>query len=68
MTSMEHELWTEFLKMKPLTFKGNESEDASEFIINWYWKVHKMGIMKQHGIEFVIFYWRKILSYDGGNT
>ena len=34
MTSDQHELFTKFLKLKPPVFKGAESEDAYDFLVD----------------------------------
>ena len=36
MTSDQHKLFTKFLKLKPLVFKGAESEDAYDFLVDFH--------------------------------
>ena len=46
MTSDQHELFTKFLKLKPPVFKGAESEDAYDFLVDCHELLHKMGIVE----------------------
>lgn len=55
MIGMKQSFLTTFLKIKPPTFQVIEPEDAFEFIIDCYNSLHKMGIIKKHRVEFMIF-------------
>ncbi|WMV58075.1 hypothetical protein MTR67_051460 [Solanum verrucosum] len=55
MTRIEHGTLTKFHKIKPPVFQGIKSEDAFEFILNCYERLRKLGIVHQHGVEFVTF-------------
>ena len=46
MTSDQHELFRMFLKLKPPVFKGAESEDAYDFLVDCHELLHKMGIVE----------------------
>ena len=55
MTSYQHELFTKFLKLKPPVFKGAESEDAYDFLVDCHELLHKIGIVERFGIEIVTY-------------
>ena len=55
MKNDQHELFTKFLKLKPPVFKGAESEDAGDFLVDCHELLHKMGIVERFGIEFVTY-------------
>ena len=55
MTSDQHELFSKFLKLKPLVFMGAESEDAYDFLVDCHELLHKMGIVERFGVEFVTY-------------
>ena len=55
MTSDQHELFSMFLKLKPPVFKGAESEDAYDFLVDCHELLHKMGIVERFGVEFVTY-------------
>ena len=44
-TNDQHELFNKFLKLKPPVFKGAESEDAYDFLVDCHELLHKMGIV-----------------------
>ena len=54
-TSDQHELFTDFLKLKPPVFKGAESEDASDFLVDCHELLHKMDIVERFGVEFLTY-------------
>ena len=55
MTSDQHELFSKFLKLNPPVFKGAESEDAYDFLVDCHELLHKMGIVVGFGVEFVTY-------------
>ncbi|TMW87598.1 hypothetical protein EJD97_019736 [Solanum chilense] len=46
MTSDQHELFIKFLKFKPPVFKGAESEDAYDFLVDCHELLPKMDIVE----------------------
>ena len=50
MTNDQHELFSMFLKLKPPVFKGAESEDAYDFLVDCHELLHKMGIVERFGV------------------
>ena len=55
MTGDQHELFIKFLKLKPPVFKGAESEDAYDFLVDCHERLHKMDIVERFGVEFVTY-------------
>ena len=55
MTSDQHELFTKFLKFKLPVFKGAQSEDAYEFLVDCHELLHKQDIVERFGVEFVTY-------------
>ena len=55
MTNDQHKLFSKFLKLKPPVFKGAESEDAYDFLVDCHELLHKMGIVERFGVEFVTY-------------
>ncbi|TMW80438.1 hypothetical protein EJD97_020115, partial [Solanum chilense] len=53
MTGDQHELFIMFLKLKPPVFKGAESEDAYDFLVDCHELLHKKDIVERFGVEFV---------------
>ncbi|TMX02961.1 hypothetical protein EJD97_019042 [Solanum chilense] len=55
MTDNEHEMLTKFLKLTPPVFLGSESKNAYKFILDSGKSFHKLGIVHQHGVDFMYF-------------
>ena len=55
MTNDQHELFSKFLKLKAPVFKGAESEDAYDFLVDCHELLHKMGVVERFGVEFVTY-------------
>lgn len=53
MIDNENGLFCMFMKIKPSILQGTKSEDTLEFFIDCYKYLHKMGIAKKYGVEFV---------------
>ena len=55
MTSDQHELFSKFWKSKTPVFKGAESEDTYDFLVDCHELLHKMVIVERFGVEFVTY-------------
>ena len=55
MISDQHELFSKFLKLKPLVFKGGVSEDAYDFLVDCHDLLNKMDIVESFSVEFVTY-------------
>ena len=55
MTSDQHELFSKFLKLKPPVFKGAESKDAYDFLVDCHELLHKMSTVERFGVEFLTY-------------
>ena len=52
MINDQHVLFSKFLKLKPPVFKGVESEDAYDFLVDCHELLQKMGIVEWLGFDF----------------
>ena len=55
MTVDQHELFIKLLNLKPPVFKGAESEDSYDFLVNCHELLHKMDVVERFGVEFVTY-------------
>ena len=55
MINDQHELLSKFLKLKPPVFKGAESEDVYDFLVDCHELLHMIGIVERFGVEFVTY-------------
>lgn len=55
LTDNERVMLTKFLKLKPPIILCSKIEGVYEFIVDLYERLHKFGIIHQHGVESVSF-------------
>ncbi|KAK4729717.1 hypothetical protein R3W88_022705 [Solanum pinnatisectum] len=55
MTSDQHDLFIKSLKLKPPVFKGTESENAYDFLVDCHELLQKMDIVERFSVEFVTY-------------
>ena len=67
MINDQHELFSKILKLKPPAFKGAESEDAYDFLVDCHELLHKMGIVERFGVEFVSYQFQGNAKIGGGH-
>ena len=65
MTGNEDDMFTIFVKLKPIVFLGSWTKDAYEIILDCYKRKHKLGIIHQHGLSLYSFHF-KVRRNNGG--
>lgn len=53
LTRNEHDILTMFMKLKPPVIHDFDTKDAYAFILDYYERWHKLGIVHQYGVDFV---------------
>ena len=62
----QHEFFIKFLKLKPPVFKGAESEDAYDFLVDCHELLHKMDIVERFGVKLGPISFRGMPKCGGG--
>ena len=70
MTIDEQKMFGRFRLMNPPTYTGDFSEDGYEFIVSCHERVHNLGLVEYHGVDYTAFqitcsakqWWRDYIS------
>ena len=55
MTIDEQKMFGRFRLMNPPTYTGDLAEDAYEFIVSCHERLHNLGLVESHGIDYTAF-------------
>ena len=70
MTIDEQKMFGRFRLMNPPTYTGDLTEDAYEFIVSCHERLHNLGLVESHGVDYTTFqmtgsakqWWRDYIS------
>ena len=70
MTIDEQKMFGRFRLMNPPTYTGDLAEDAYEFIVSCHGRLHNLGLVESHGVDYTAFqmtgsakqWWRDYIS------
>ena len=70
MTIDEQKMFGRFRLMNPPTYTGDLAEDAYEFIVSCHERLHNLGLVESHGVDYTAFqmtgsakqWWRDYIS------
>lgn len=55
MTIDEQKMFEKFRLMNPPTYTGDLTEDANEFIVSCHERLHNLGLVESHGVDYITF-------------